>query len=285
VSKYVVLGLLVVFQVLGDVWLSRGMRQIGAVSVSTPTALVAIGIQLLTNPWILLGVAFLLGALLLYLAAISRLDLSYVLPMTALKYVLSACLAGLILGESITPLRWVGTALISGGVLLVALGEATFERMKHKKDRQFHSVLLAPLSFSLSALKVETAILQSTALTGIVVMALAASIGDILLTAGMKQVGEVTAVNLRSLVRLARRALTNPLIGLGVLCLAADFFLFIALLGRADLSLIMPLTALSYPFSLLGSHYFLKEPLPSGRLAGTGLIGIGAAFILMNSIP
>ncbi len=285
VSKYIVLSLLVVFQVLGDVWLSRGMRQVGAISVSTPAALLTIGIHLLTNPWILLGIAFLLGSLLLYLAAISQLDLSYVLPMTAFKYVLSAGFAVLILGESVFPLRWVGTALVSGGVLLVALGEAVVERMKCKKDSQISSILLTPLSFSLAISKLGTTMLQSTTLIGIVIMALAASTGDILLTAGMRQVGEVTEMNARSLVRLIGRVLTNPLIGLGILCMAADFFLFIGLLGRADLSLIMPLTALSYPFSLVGSHYILKERLTGGRLAGTGLIGIGVTFILVNSVP
>ncbi len=284
-SKYLVLSLLVVFQVLGDVWLSRGMRQVGAVSVSNSAALLTIGVQVLTNPWIVLGIAFLLGALLLYLVAISRLDLSYVLPMTAFKYVLSACFAGLILGESISQLRWVGTALVSSGVLLVALGEAVAQMKKRRKDSQFSGLLLAPLSFSLSASKVGATILQSNALTGIVIMALAASMGDILLTAGMKQVGKVTTVNARSLMQLARRSLTNPFIGLGVACMVADFFLFIALLSEADLSLIMPMTALSYPFSVVGSHYVLKERLTSGRLAGTGLIGIGVAFILVNAAP
>ena len=98
----------------------------------------------------------------------------------------------------------------------------------------------------------------------------------------MKQVGELKATNLRSLLRQARRVVINPFIGLGVLCMAADFFGFIALLSLADLSLVMPMTALSYPFSILGSHFILKERLTAGRLAGTGLIGIGVAFISMN---
>ena len=282
--KYVVLCLLVVSQVLGDVWLSRGMRQVGDVSVTNPAAGWAIGVQVLTNPWIVLGICFLLGSLLLYLAAISRLDLSYVLPMTAFKYVLSAFFAGVILGESVSQTRWLGTALISGGVLLVVLGEAASNHLsqKRRKDHPLPSLLLAPFSASLAGSNVGATILQSKLLTGIVIISLAASMGDILLTAGMKQVGEVTAINLRSLLRQARRVLTNPFIGLGVLCMAADFFGFIALLSWADLSLIMPMTALSYPFSILGSHFVLKERLTAGRVAGTGLIGIGVAFISMN---
>lgn len=279
VRKYIVLSVLVALQVLGDVWLSRGMKQIGG-SGSNPAALVAIGLQVLTNPWIMLGVLFLIGSLLLYLAAISRLDLSYVLPMTALKYVLSAFCAWLILGESVSPIRWWGTACVSSGVLLVALSEAAADQRVRRNQGQRSSLLLVPVS-CLTLPNVGATL--HPALIGIVVMALAASMGDVLLAAGMKQVGEVSIMRLRSLLALMRRALTNPFIGLGVLCMAADFFLFIALLSRVDLSLIMPMTALSYPFSLLGSHYVLKEKLTTGRLAGTGFIGVGVAFISLTA--
>ena len=282
-SKYLVLCVLVSFQVLGDVWLSRGMKQVGGVSYFNPAALVSIGLHVLTNPWIVLGILFLLGSLLLYLAAISRLDLSYVLPMTAGKYVLSAFCALLILEESVSPIRWGGTALVSSGVLLVALGEAASERRaQRKKENRGSSLLLLPFSV-LTLPSFGAAILQSQSLIGIVIMALAASTGDILLTVGMKQVGEVSIMRPRSLLALARRVLTNPFISLGVVCMTADFFLFIALLSRADLSLIMPMTALSYPFSILGSHYVLKERLTAGRLAGTGLIGVGVALISLTA--
>ena len=258
------------------------MKQVGGVSDWNLAGLAAIGLQMLTNPWIGLGVLFLAAALLLYLAAISRLDLSYVLPMTAFKYVLSAFCAGLILGETVSPIRWWGTALVSSGVLLVALSEVVGDRLE-KKSSRFSGLLFASPAFSLTLPSFGAAILQSQALIGIVIMALAASTGDILLAAGMKQVGQVSVMRLRSLLTLIRRVLTNPLLGLGIVCMAADFFLFIALLSWVDLSLIMPLTALSYPFSILGSHYILKEKLTAGRLAGTGLIGVGVAFISLTA--
>jgi bacterial/archaeal transporter family protein len=282
VSKYIILFLLVIFQVLGDVWLSRGMRQVGGVSISNLTTLMTIGIQVLTNPWIVLGILFLIGALFLHLTAISRLDLSYVLPMGAFKYVLSAFCAWFILGENVSQTRWWGTGLISSGVLLVALGEAA-KKITTQGEKGSHFPVLVPLSVPLALSSFGATILQSKALIAVVIMALAASTGDILLTAGMKQVGEVSASNLRSLLRLIRQTLTNPFIGLGVLCMAADFFLFIALLSWADLSLIMPLTALSYPLSILGSHYILKERLTAGRIAGTGLIAVGVALISLNA--
>ncbi len=280
-SKYIILFLLVIFQVLGDVWLSRGMRQVGGVSMSNLTSLTTIGIQVLTNPWVVLGILFLIGALFLHLTAISRLDLSYVLPMGAFKYVLSAFCAWFILGESVSQTRWWGTALISSGVLLVALGE-TAKKITTQDEKGSHLLGLAPLSVPLALSSFGATILQSKALIAVVMMALAASTGDILLTVGMKQVGEVSAPNLRSLLCLIRQTLTNPFIGLGVACMAADFFLFIALLSWADLSLIMPLTALSYPLSILGSHYILKERLTVERISGTGLIALGVALLSLN---
>lgn len=248
----------------------------GEVKTFKPTALLAIGLQVLTNPWIMLGVSFLIGSLLLYLIALSRLDLSYVLPMTAAKFVLSALFAWLVLRESVSSMRWCGIGLISGGVLLVDLGEKIVADTpkQHLRSGQFSLLMLIPLSFSLALSKLGIAIAA---------MVFAASAGDLLLAAGMKQVGAVTTLHVRSLLRLIRRALTNPFIGLGVVCMAADFFLFIALLSWADLSLIMPMTALSYPLSALGSYYFLRESLTVGRLAGTGLIGVGVAFVSLSS--
>ena len=274
--KHFVLLLLVLFQVLGDVWLSRGMRQVGEVKALTPATLLAIGLQVLTNPWIVLGVSFLIGSLLLYLAALSRLDLSYVLPMTAAKFVLSALFAWLVLRESVSSVRWLGISLISSGVLLVDLGEqrAADTPKQRLQSGQFSVLMLIPLSFSLALSKLGAVI---------AVMVVAASAGDLFLAAGMKQVGAVTTVQVRSLLKLVRRALSSPFIGLGVACMAVDFFLFIALLSWADLSLIMPMTALSYPLSALGSDYFLKESLTIGRLMGTGLIAVGVAFVSFSS--
>ena len=276
VRKHFVLLLLVILQVFGDVWLSRGMRQVGAVTTFNLANLAAIGLRILTNPWIVLGVTFLIGSLVLYLIALSRLDLSYVLPMTAAKFVLSAFFAWLVLREGVSTMRWFGISLISGGVLWVDLGEkmGAVTPKQRLRTGQFSVLMLIPLSFSLVLSKLGVAIAA---------MVVAASAGDLLLAAGMKRVGAVTTLHARSLLRLIRRVCTSPFIGLGIVCMAADFFLFSALLSWADLSLVIPMTALSYPLSALGSYFFLKESLTIGRLVGTGLIGVGVAFVSLSS--
>jgi len=115
--------LIVSFEVLGNGCLSHGMRLVGSVSLPSPSALCAVGIRVLANPWVIVGVVLLIGYLLSFLAALSRLELSYVLPMTAFGYVLTTFVARWLLGESVSGSRWLGTFIISMGIALVGLSE------------------------------------------------------------------------------------------------------------------------------------------------------------------
>ena len=124
-KNFIVLSLLVVLQVLGYTWLSHGMRQIGEVNTLNLPNLLAIGVHVLANPWIIFGVISLIGAMLLYLTALSRLELGYVLPMTASSYVLTDLFAWLILHERISALRWTGTLTLTVGVLILGLDEVS----------------------------------------------------------------------------------------------------------------------------------------------------------------
>jgi uncharacterized membrane protein len=53
------------------------------------------------------------------MALLSREDVSKVLPLTTLSYVVVGLLAQFVLAEPVTPLRWTGIGLIVLGVLLV----------------------------------------------------------------------------------------------------------------------------------------------------------------------
>ena len=65
--------------------------------------------------------------------ALSWADLTYVLPATSLGYVLLALVAKFALHEQISLLRWIGIALISGGVGFVAGGRGA-DITPHKED-------------------------------------------------------------------------------------------------------------------------------------------------------
>jgi drug/metabolite transporter (DMT)-like permease len=98
--------------------LSHGMKQQGGVSLSHLFSLIAAFL----NPWIVAGVILLIAFFALYTASLSWADLSYVLPATSLGYVMLALVAKFALHEEITTWRWLGIALIVGGVGFVAGG-------------------------------------------------------------------------------------------------------------------------------------------------------------------
>jgi bacterial/archaeal transporter family protein len=124
--------LAVLAQVLGNLSLSRGMKQVGDIPFLDARSFGRFGIGTLLNGWVILGVALLIGFFLLFLIALSRHDLSYVQPMIASSYVLTAILAGLFLREHISLTRWAGTLAIAAGVLLVSLSE----RKSKKRSKQ-----------------------------------------------------------------------------------------------------------------------------------------------------
>jgi len=116
--KYLVLAGVSVFASIGDSMLSRGMKDMGGVSLSRLHTLLAA----LRDPWIVGGILFLLAFFATYMTALSWADLTYVLPATSLGYVLLALIAKFVLHEQVTTLRWVGIFLIAVGVSAVASG-------------------------------------------------------------------------------------------------------------------------------------------------------------------
>jgi drug/metabolite transporter (DMT)-like permease len=118
--KYLVLLGVTVFGAVGDCLLSRGMRDIGGLSLSTlPQIIFSI-----FNPWVALGVLFLLAFFAAYMTALSWADLTYVLPATSMGYVVVALTARFFLHEHVSVMRWLGIFLISSGVMLVTRGPA-----------------------------------------------------------------------------------------------------------------------------------------------------------------
>ncbi len=111
------------FEAVGVVFLSKGLKQIGElrqVSVPEIARLISRG---LTNPNILLGVMFeaIFFAGLLYL--LSKRDVSVVWPLTALGFVVTTIAAKLFLHEHVSSLRWAGVSLIVLGAALITLSD------------------------------------------------------------------------------------------------------------------------------------------------------------------
>jgi drug/metabolite transporter (DMT)-like permease len=105
------------------------------------------------------------------------------------------------------------------------------------------------------------------------------STGVILLKKGMIQIGDLNGVTVAEIFRVVRAGATNPQIWLGMFFEALFFFCLLILLARSEISLLWPLTALSFVFATFAAIWFLGERVSSIRWAGVILIMIGAAFI------
>lgn len=105
------------------------------------------------------------------------------------------------------------------------------------------------------------------------------SAGDVLITRGMKEIGDISAVSPLQFLRVVKSILCNWNFLGGVFCLAVSFFSFLIVLSWADLSFVVPATAIVYVVSILGAKFILKENINSMRWAGTLLVGLGVALV------
>ena len=114
--KYLVILSMMLFGAGGDALLARGVKQTGGIDIHHILDV----FRVLPNPFILLGILSLLIFMWSYMTALSFADLSYVMPATAMSYVLMTLLSIFWLHERVGPGRWSGIAFIVIGVGLVA---------------------------------------------------------------------------------------------------------------------------------------------------------------------
>ena len=135
--KYLVLAGVTFFGATGDSLLSRGMKEVGSIS---PDNLWRV-IPAILNPWVAIGVLFLLAFFATYMTALSWADLTYVLPATSIGYVLLALIAKFMLHEEVSLTRWFGILLVSAGVGWVTQGPAlTHPSVNMEQDESAEAV-------------------------------------------------------------------------------------------------------------------------------------------------
>ena len=112
-----------VFEATGVVLLKKGINQIGEVQKIVPAEVARIIKAGATNPTVLLGVFFeaLFFACLLIL--MSKSDITFLWPLTALSFVMTTFAALIFLGEEVSPVRWAGVVFIMIGAALISYSE------------------------------------------------------------------------------------------------------------------------------------------------------------------
>ena len=104
----------------GHVFLAKGMRPVGDLTEAPSHRLGGMVARALSNPWLIFGVVLQASFFVIYLLLLSRDDVSLVLPLTAIDYIVVAVFAQYMLGETVTPARWAGMGLIVAGVGLLS---------------------------------------------------------------------------------------------------------------------------------------------------------------------
>ena len=104
----------------GHVFLAKGMRPVGDLTEAPTHRLGGMVTRAISNPWLILGVVLQASFFFIYLTLLSRADVSLVLPLTAIDYIVVAVLAQSMLGEAVTVVRWAGMGLIVVGVGLLS---------------------------------------------------------------------------------------------------------------------------------------------------------------------
>jgi drug/metabolite transporter (DMT)-like permease len=129
-KTYSVLLLFLALKAAGNSWMAWGMKQVPERMSMNP----ALYLRAMLDPFVAMGVAALILALLTRLALLSLADLSFVLPVTAIGYVIAVFLGKVFLHETVTGQRWVWTLLIFAGAALV--GSTSRSTTPHAEEPQ-----------------------------------------------------------------------------------------------------------------------------------------------------
>ncbi len=111
------------FEATGVVQLKKGMTQLGDLPQMSVPALWSVVKAGATNGHILMGVFFealFFGCLLILM---SKSDISFLWPLTALSFVFTTIAAMVFLNEEVSLIRWVGVILIVGGAACISYSE------------------------------------------------------------------------------------------------------------------------------------------------------------------
>ncbi len=113
----------ILFSTTGELFLKRGMNEIGSFDFASVNTLVPTFTKILSNPNIWVGFIGFMGGSVFWLSVISRVPLSLAYPMLALSYVIVVVESWIFLGEGLHPLRIIGSVVVGVGVALVGLSD------------------------------------------------------------------------------------------------------------------------------------------------------------------
>ena len=114
-------------------------------------------------------------------------------------------------------------------------------------------------------------------------MVLLGSVGNTILSKGMKDAGDLDISNFSSVMEAAVRVLTSGEIWAGIVMMLGFMVCHMLVLSWADYSFVMPFSAIAYALVPLLAYLFLREQVSAARWIGIVLIVFGV--VLINRTP
>jgi len=117
----------------------------------------------------------------------------------------------------------------------------------------------------------------------VVVIVLASTVGDVLLSRAMKQVGDVGKLRRQAgVLAVIGRTLRNSSFVLGVTAMAVAFYSLLFGLSWGDVSLVVPAsTSLTFVTNAVAAHFFLHEKVDHRRWLAALLVGGGVILLAL----
>ncbi len=117
--------------------------------------------------------------------------------------------------------------------------------------------------------------------TSILVVVLASTAGDVLISHAMKRIGDLGELRKRmGILHVAGRVLRTGTFFLGVGCMGCAFFSLLFALSWADVSLVGPASAsLTFIANAFAARVFLRERVDRRRWSAAILVSAGVALL------
>jgi drug/metabolite transporter (DMT)-like permease len=115
----------------------------------------------------------------------------------------------------------------------------------------------------------------------IVLLCLASTVGDVLISSAMKQIGDLQELRQRQgLLHVVGRVLTSTRFLLGICFMCVGFFSLLFALSWADVSLVGPASAsLTFVTNAVAARIFLKERVDGRRWGAAVFVAAGVALL------
>jgi len=111
---------------------------------------------------------------------------------------------------------------------------------------------------------------------------LAGTGGELCVSRAMKQIGETKSLYPGEILGVVLKAMRLPWLWVGVGMMAVAFFALLGALSIYNVSLVVPVTALSYVAGALGGRMFLHERVTKERWLGVMVVVVGVTLVVLG---